>query len=108
MIGQGVAAVGECMLELSGQGGADWRMGFAGDTLNTLWALRALTGRERAANYVSAFGDDPFSRKQIAFFAVNGIGIGESPVIPGVPWASVRVPPEACVREPAFEVDQRR
>jgi len=83
MAGCGIVSIGECMLELSGKGGEDWRMGFAGDTLNTLWALRALTGRERVANYVSAFGDDPFSRDQIAFFAANGIGIGESPVIPG-------------------------
>ena len=79
----GIVAIGECMLELSGKGGQDWRMGFAGDTLNTLWALRALTGPERAANYVSAFGDDPFSRDQIAFFGRNGIGIGDSPIIPG-------------------------
>lgn len=83
MAGSGVVSIGECMLELSGTGGNGWRMGFAGDTLNTLWALRALTGPDRSANYVSAFGDDPFSRDQIAFFDVNGIGIGQSPVIPG-------------------------
>ena len=83
MAGNGIVAIGECMLELSGKGGQDWRMGFAGDTLNTLWALRALTGAEHAANYISAFGDDPFSRDQIAFFRSKGIGIGESPVIPG-------------------------
>ena len=82
-MGSGIISIGECMLELSGKGGENWRMGFAGDTLNTLWALRALTGPERAANYVSAFGDDPFSRDQIAFFNTNGIGIGESPIIPG-------------------------
>ncbi len=57
-------------------------MGFAGDTLNTLWALRALAP-ERAADYVSAFGDDPFSRDQIAFFADHGIGIATSPIVPG-------------------------
>jgi 2-dehydro-3-deoxygluconokinase len=84
MAGNGIVSIGECMLELSGKGGEDWRLGFAGDTLNTLWALRALTGPERAANYVSAFGDDPFSRDQIAFFEANGIGIGDSPIIPGV------------------------
>ena len=83
MAGKGIVAIGECMLELSGKGGQDWRMGFAGDTLNTLWALRALTGPEHAANYISAFGDDAFSRDQIAFFRANGIGIGESPIIPG-------------------------
>ncbi|WP_442583428.1 sugar kinase [Mesorhizobium sp. ASY16-5R] len=80
---RGIASVGECMLELSGQGGDAWRMGYAGDTFNTLWALRALTDADRAADYVSAFGDDPFSIKQIEFFRDNGIGIAASPVIPG-------------------------
>jgi 2-dehydro-3-deoxygluconokinase len=78
----GVASIGECMLELSGQTGPNWRMGFAGDTFNTLWALHALSP-DRPATYVSAFGDDPFSRDQIAFFAENGIGIANSPVIAG-------------------------
>ena len=82
MAADGVASIGECMLELSGQTGPNWRMGFAGDTFNTLWALHALSG-ERPATYVSAFGDDPFSQGQISFFAENGIGIGASPVIPG-------------------------
>ena len=82
MTTNGVASIGECMLELSGQTGPNWRMGFAGDTFNTLWALHVLSG-ERPATYVSAFGDDPFSQGQISFFAENGIGIGASPVIPG-------------------------
>jgi 2-dehydro-3-deoxygluconokinase len=82
MAADGIASIGECMLELSGQTGPNWRMGFAGDTFNTLWALHALSG-ERPATYVSAFGDDPFSQGQISFFAENGIGIGASPVIPG-------------------------
>ncbi|MFK0690343.1 sugar kinase [Mesorhizobium sp. IMUNJ 23033] len=78
----GIASIGECMLELSGQAGPNWRMGFAGDTFNTLWALHALSN-DRPATYVSAFGDDPFSQAQIAFFAENGIGIGQSPIITG-------------------------
>ncbi|PBC03939.1 sugar kinase [Mesorhizobium sp. WSM3860] len=82
MEANGVASIGECMLELSGQAGPNWRMGFAGDTFNTLWALHALSPG-RPSTYVSAFGDDPFSRDQIAFFAQNGIGIGNSPVIAG-------------------------
>ncbi|WP_054311208.1 sugar kinase, partial [Mesorhizobium sp. 1M-11] len=81
MSAKGVAAIGECMLELSGQNGPDWRLGFAGDTFNTLWALAALTSG--SATYVSAFGDDPFSQRQIEFFSENGIGIGASPVIAG-------------------------
>ena len=64
---QGIAAIGECMLELSGQAGIEWRMGYAGDTFNTLWAIRALSPGHHV-DYVSAFGDDPFSEAQIAFF----------------------------------------
>lgn len=83
MAESGVASIGECMLELSGRREDQWRMGFAGDTFNTLWALRALTPPDRAADYVTAFGDDPFSRDQMAFLDENGIGITASPIIPG-------------------------
>jgi len=76
-----VASVGECMLELSGGADRQWQMGFAGDTFNTLWAIRALTGRP--CDYVSAFGDDPFSNDQIAFLREHGIGTAASPIIPG-------------------------
>jgi len=79
---KGIASVGECMIELSGADAGLWRMGFAGDSFNTLWALHALSG-DRPATYVSAFGDDPFSQGQIDFFAQNGIGVGQSPIIPG-------------------------
>ncbi len=83
MSGTGVASIGECMLELSCAGEETWRMGFAGDTFNTLWAIRALTEKARSTDYVSAFGDDPFSDRQIAFLHAHGIGIASSPVIPG-------------------------
>lgn len=80
-----VASVGECMLELSGAGADErsWRMNHAGDTFNTLWALRALLPAEAACDYVSAFGDDPFSGRQLDFFAAHGIGTAASPRIPG-------------------------
>lgn len=80
-----VASIGECMIELSGSGRDDgtWKLGFAGDTFNTLWALRALIGQDASANYVSAFGDDPFSNDQVAFLKQNGMEIGASPIIPG-------------------------
>lgn len=83
MAGRGVASIGECMLELSGRREDQWRMGFAGDTFNTLWALRALTPSDRPADYVTAFGDDPFSRDQMTFLKENGIGTAASPTIPG-------------------------
>lgn len=80
----GIAAIGECMIELSDQNGPNWRLGFAGDTLNTLWTIRALTDPSVPTSYVSAFGDDPFSRDQIAFLAATGIGTASSPIIPGL------------------------
>ena len=77
-----VATIGECMLELSGKG-ADWRMSHGGDTLNTLWAIRALLPEDAPTDYVSAFGDDPFSDAQLEFFRENGIGTAASPRIAG-------------------------
>lgn len=73
------------MIELSGSGRDDgaWKLGFAGDTFNTVWALRALIRPDAKADYVSAFGDDPFSRDQLAFLAKHAIGTAASPVIPG-------------------------
>jgi 2-dehydro-3-deoxygluconokinase len=82
-MGLSVASIGECMLELSGSGGDAWRMGFAGDTFNTLWTMRALLPASTVADYVTAFGDDPFSARQRAFLAEYGIGTAMSPVIPG-------------------------
>src|SRR5262245_38772330 len=83
MAARGIASIGECMIELSGTGGELWRMGFAGDTFNTLWALKALAGDDHAVDYVSAFGDDPFSHDQIAFFGKHGIGTAASPTLAG-------------------------
>ncbi|CAN7387105.1 sugar kinase [Phyllobacterium sp. LjRoot231] len=79
----GFAAIGECMIELSGANGDQWRMGFAGDTLNTTWYVRALTEADFAVDYVTAFGDDPFSVKQRTFLRDNGINTAHSPIIVG-------------------------
>jgi 2-dehydro-3-deoxygluconokinase len=83
MFMSGFAAIGECMIELSGANGDQWRMGFAGDTLNTTWYVRALTNPDFAVDYVTAFGDDPFSVKQRNFLRDNGIGTARSPTIVG-------------------------
>lgn len=74
-----IAAIGECMIELAAQPNGLWRMGFAGDTFNTLWTLKALLPRGIVVDYVSAFGEDPFSIRQIEFFGAHGIGIASSP-----------------------------
>ncbi|WP_306120526.1 MULTISPECIES: sugar kinase [unclassified Roseitalea] len=78
-----VVSIGECMIELSDRQADRWRMGFAGDTFNTLWYLRALLPADTQTDYVSAFGDDPFSAEQIAFLSEHGIGIARSPKIAG-------------------------
>ncbi len=80
----GFASIGECMIELSGNEGDQWRMGFAGDTLNTAWYMRALTDKSFPVDYVTAFGEDSFSQKQRVFLSSNGIGIAHSPIIAGV------------------------
>lgn len=78
-----VVSIGECMIELSGREGPTWRQGIAGDTLNTLWYLRALLPADARTDYVTAFGDDPFSAEQIAFLTGHGIGTAHSPVMTG-------------------------
>lgn len=76
------ASIGECMLELSDQRDSRWTMGFAGDALNTAWYVRALLP-DAQVDFISAFGDDPFSDQQRDFLRGAGIGIGHSPVIAG-------------------------
>lgn len=78
-----VATIGECMLELSRQD-SGWKMGHAGDTLNTLWVVRALLPPQSKTDFVSAFGKDPFSDQQINFLRENGIGIASSPRLEAV------------------------
>lgn len=70
-----MVSIGEAMLELSGAGAPDlWRMGVAGDTLNTAWYARALLPAPWAVDYVTRLGQDPFSGKIADFIAQNGIG----------------------------------
>lgn len=65
----GAVFVGEAMLELS-QHGADWRLGFGGDTLNTAIHL-ARAGVDTA--YLTALGADPFSGDLRARLTAEGL-----------------------------------
>lgn len=68
-------SVGECMLEMASLGGGDFRLGFAGDTLNAAWYARAGLPRETwEVAYFTRLGTDPHSERMKAFFAANGIG----------------------------------
>ncbi|GAA4228818.1 2-dehydro-3-deoxygluconokinase [Sagittula marina] len=68
-------SIGECMLELSGAGDDLWRMGIAGDTLNTAWYARACLPDSWQVAYGTCIGRDPFSARVPAFLQENGIEV---------------------------------
>jgi 2-dehydro-3-deoxygluconokinase len=73
-MGRVFASIGECMVELSQTEPGHYRRGFAGDTFNTAWTLRALARPEDlAVRYVSAVGTDQLSDDMVAFMAEAGI-----------------------------------
>ncbi len=69
-------SVGECMIEMSGGEDGNYRLGYAGDTLNTAWYARASLPDDWQVDYVTALGDDLYSQQMVEFFDANGIGIG--------------------------------
>lgn len=72
-----IAAIGECMLELSHGDGRTVALGFGGDTLNTALYLARCAPRDRfAVDYVTALGTDPYSDQMIAAWQAEGIGTG--------------------------------
>lgn len=77
-----IVSIGECMIEMSGGEDRLYRLGYAGDTLNTAWYLRALLGRDWSVDYVTALGKDRYSDDMRAFLTDNGIGTGHIQTIP--------------------------
>lgn len=67
-------SIGECMVEMSEGDGGLYRMGFAGDTLNTAWYARASLGVDWQVDYVTALGDDLYSDQIREFLDRNSIG----------------------------------
>lgn len=82
-MGKRFVAIGECMIEMSGGADRLYRMGFAGDTLNTSWYVRALFPADWSVDYVTALGDDFYSQEMRAFFEKAGIGTGHIREIKG-------------------------
>lgn len=70
---KGVAAIGECMVELIEEDDGRMRRGFGGDTLNTSVYLARL-GVPTA--YVTALGDDPYSAEMLDAWQAEGIATG--------------------------------
>lgn len=66
-------AIGEAMVELSQAEGGLWRMGFAGDTLNTAWYVRACLPPAWQVAFFTRLGTDPFSERMLEFLGANDI-----------------------------------
>ena len=66
-----VAAIGECMIELSQAGNGLLQRSWGGDTLNTAVYLARLGV---AVDYVTALGDDPLSDEMVAAWHAEGVG----------------------------------
>ncbi|MEQ9639996.1 MAG: sugar kinase [Alphaproteobacteria bacterium] len=67
-----IAAIGECMVELSQAGSGLLKLGFAGDTSNTAVYLSRLGAGQ--VDYVTALGDDPYSDAMVDFWHAEGVG----------------------------------
>ncbi len=82
-MGKRFVSIGECMIEMSGGEDRMYRQGFAGDTLNTAWYMRALLPEGWAVDYVTALGDDLYSNDMREFIGAAGIGTGHIQEIAG-------------------------
>jgi len=82
-VGKRFVAIGECMIEMSGGNDRQYRLGYAGDTLNTSWYMRALLPKDWSVDYATALGDDLYSQEMRSFFDAAGIGTSHIQEIKG-------------------------
>ncbi|WP_346895881.1 sugar kinase [uncultured Roseibium sp.] len=66
-------AIGECMVEMAPTGEETYRLGFAGDTLNTAWYVRRILPEGWGVSYLTGVGRDSVSEEMLAFFENAGI-----------------------------------
>lgn len=70
-----ILSIGEAMVELSRiDSHGHWKVGIAGDTLNTAWYLRRLLPADWHISYFTRVGTGEFSRMMIDFLTAEGIG----------------------------------
>jgi len=69
-----IVSIGESMVEMSRQPNGDWRQGFAGDTFNTAYYLKAKLDEKADVDYVTCLGDDLYSSQMLDFITQNNIG----------------------------------
>ena len=72
-------SIGECMVEMAPQEGGLYAMGFAGDTFNTAYYLRACLPQGWEVQYLTAVGTDAVSDRLCAF--MNDCGVRTDHVI---------------------------
>ncbi|RUM98193.1 sugar kinase [Pseudaminobacter arsenicus] len=68
-------SIGEAMIEMSAASD-NWRMGYAGDTMNTAWYARAFLDASWSVSYFTALGIDRYSQGLKRFIADAGIDTG--------------------------------
>lgn len=71
-----IASFGEAMVEFFNRGDDCWRRGFAGDSLNVAWALRALLPKSYPVEYVTRVGEDGVSSDFVEFLEESDLGTG--------------------------------
>lgn len=82
-LAQRFVSIGECMIEMSGGEDRLYRLGYAGDTLNTAWYMRALLGQDWSVDYFTGLGEDRYSGDIRAFLDANGIGTSHIRTVKG-------------------------
>ncbi|MHA6689942.1 sugar kinase [Devosia sp. A449] len=83
MAQQRFVSIGECMIEMSGGEDRQYRLGYAGDTLNTAWYMRALLGADWSVDYFTGLGEDRYSGEIREFLDSNNIGTSHIRTVPG-------------------------
>ncbi|MCB1330313.1 MAG: sugar kinase [Maritimibacter sp.] len=68
-------AIGEAMIEMAPVGAGQFRMGYAGDTFNTLWHAAQLLGARGRAGFVTRIGTDKLSDRFAAEMASDGLDL---------------------------------
>lgn len=70
-----LVAIGEAMIEMAPVGAGQFRMGYAGDTFNTLWHAAQLLGARGQAGFVTRIGTDRLSDRFAAEMAADGLDL---------------------------------
>jgi len=76
-------SLGESMIEMRQMADGSYRLGFAGDTLNTAYYAKLLLEQDDHVSYFTCVGDDIYSAQMLQFIAGNGIETKDIRIIKG-------------------------